>query len=75
LRAADLSRSNLAGANLQNARLEGTNFEDAILTKTDLSSADLSAAKGLTLRQLEAAVVDAQTRLPIGLVSIKQARD
>ncbi len=74
LRAADLSRSNLAGASLKGARLDGTNFEEAVLTKTDLSGANLSAAKGLTLRQLEAAVVDAQTQLPNDLVNTKQAK-
>jgi uncharacterized protein YjbI with pentapeptide repeats len=72
LRAADLSRSNLAGANLQGAQLEATNFDAAILTKTDLRGTNLSGAQGLTMRQLETALTDNQTRLPIDLVEIKK---
>jgi uncharacterized protein YjbI with pentapeptide repeats len=59
---------------LKGARLDGTNFEEAVLTNADLSGANLSAAKGLTMRQLEAAVVDAQTQLPNDLINIKQAK-
>ena len=69
IRRTDLSFANLEGANLSfadctNAVFRGANFKDAILEKTILKGADLSEAKNLTPKPIEAAVLDERTVLP-----------
>jgi uncharacterized protein YjbI with pentapeptide repeats len=67
LRAVDFTGSNLSGANLKGARLDGANFENVNLNKTNLSGTSLTAVKGLTPKQIEAAVIDETTQLPENL--------
>ena len=67
LRAVDFTGSNLSGANLKGARLDGANFENVNLNKTNLSGTSLTAVKGLTAKQIEAAVIDETTQLPENL--------
>jgi uncharacterized protein YjbI with pentapeptide repeats len=64
LRAVDFTGSNLSAANLKGARLDGANFENVNLNKTNLSGTSLKAVKGLTAKQIEAAVIDETTQLP-----------
>ena len=64
---ADLGGANLTGATLVGADLGQARWTGAILTSVNLSGADLSGARGLTQRQLDAACGDEQTVLPQGL--------
>lgn len=69
-----LNVADLCGALLHNARLDDTplhkadlrlaNLTGATLEATDLSGADLSECRGLTPRQLAAALIDDSTCLP-----------
>ena len=59
---ADLSFATLNGASLQAADLSG-----AVLVESSLRGADLSEAKHLTQSQLDDAVGDTTTRIPVGL--------
>jgi uncharacterized protein YjbI with pentapeptide repeats len=74
LRAVDFTGSNLSGANLKGARLEGANFENVNLNKANLSGTSLTAVKGLTAKQIEAAVVDETTQLPENLKASLRAK-
>ena len=72
IRKGDLSYANLAGANFShadcsNANFRGANFKDAVLTGTILAGADLSEAVNLTREQVGAAIIDANTILPVEL--------
>lgn len=74
LRALDLRGSSLRGAVLVGARLDGQDLAGADLTGADLRAAslcgaDLSTALFVHPSQLEAAVGDAQTRLPPSLLA------
>jgi uncharacterized protein YjbI with pentapeptide repeats len=74
---ADLSRANLTGthlafANLMEADLFGADLTGAWLrftnlTGADLKSTDLSGAQDLTQEQLDAAVINEDTKLPLEL--------
>jgi uncharacterized protein YjbI with pentapeptide repeats len=54
---ASLSDANLSYANLSNAHLTGAYLSDAYLLKADLRGAELSAAEGVTKRELEESYV------------------
>ncbi len=69
LRHSFLARSCLDNALMAEADLRGALLGEATLLGTDLSGADLRDAEGLTARQLAAAVIDEETRLPSGLAS------
>lgn len=62
---ADLSDAYLGGADLSNAYLAGANLSNAYLGGANLSGADLASAQNLTPEQLESAVIDKNTILPI----------
>jgi len=74
LQGANLEKAQLQGASLQGANLQEVNFEGADLRETffweanlqgaQLQGVDLSGAIGLTLQQVESAVIDEKTRLP-----------
>ncbi len=66
LMGADLSWANLKGAIFGDADLRGTDLSGA-----DLSDADLSAARGLTRRQLRRAFINHNTRLPEHLAAAR----
>jgi uncharacterized protein YjbI with pentapeptide repeats len=74
LRAVDFTGSNLSGANLKGARLDGANFENVNLNKTNLGGTSLTAVKGLTAKQIEAAVIDETTELPENLKASLRAK-
>jgi hypothetical protein len=44
------------------------------LNKTNLSGTSLTAVKGLTVKQLEAAAIDETTQLPENLKATRQAK-
>jgi hypothetical protein len=77
LRWAHLEHATLVGAHLENASLDeanlkGTNLgdahlKDARLTRAHLEGADLTGVEGLTQKQIEEALGDAETKLPEGL--------
>jgi uncharacterized protein YjbI with pentapeptide repeats len=79
LLAADLSTAALEGTDLSDANLLGTNLRNALLLNTDLSGANvlnadftgavlsganLTNVEGLTVEQIEPAIVDRATQLP-----------
>ena len=57
-------RAILAGADLRGADLQGADLHGANLQEAQLQGVDLSGAIGLTLQQVESAVIDEKTRLP-----------
>ncbi|HEV2560857.1 MAG TPA: pentapeptide repeat-containing protein [Rhizomicrobium sp.] len=59
--------TDLAAANLAHAKLDGADFTGADLTITSFKGTDLTAARGLTQKQLDEACGDAQTKAPAGL--------
>ena len=61
----DLEGALLDGADLRGAWLWRTNLKRVNLDNADLRGADLSGARGLTSQQIEAAICDADTRLPV----------
>ena len=70
LRDTDLSNANLEGANLNGADFTGAifrpaNFRNARLKGTILRGADLTDAINLTQEQLDSAIINDQTRLPM----------
>jgi hypothetical protein len=67
LAGASLRCAKLVGVDLRNARLADANLEHTRLVGADLRGADLSSARNLTQRQLDATCVDAATLLPPGL--------
>jgi len=66
--AATLMQARLDGAILQGARLDGVNFERASLDGTDLRGVDLRNVVNLTQAQVDTALTDDRTQLPVGLV-------
>jgi Pentapeptide repeats (9 copies)/Pentapeptide repeats (8 copies) len=54
-----------SSARLTGADFTNTNFQGANLKGVDLSRLDLSQSRNLTQTQIQAATVDAQTRLPV----------
>jgi uncharacterized protein YjbI with pentapeptide repeats len=61
-------RSPTGKVTLKAARVEGAEFEKAEMTGANLRGVDLSKATGLTQEQIDAAVIDENTVLPVGLV-------
>ena len=64
---ADLEGANLTDADCSNAIFRGANFKDAVLEGTILKGADLSGARNLTRPQIERAIIDEATVLPVEL--------
>jgi len=74
LQGANLEKAQLQGASFQGANLQEVNFDGADLRETffweanlqgaQFQGVDLSGAIGLTLQQVESAVIDEKTRLP-----------
>jgi uncharacterized protein YjbI with pentapeptide repeats len=72
-----IRRTDLSGANLENADLSeadcafvnfaGANFKGTNLFRTNLRGADLTGARNLTREQIQSALIDAKTILPIEL--------
>ena len=60
--------TDLSGANLAHAKLDGADLTGASMTITSIKGIDLTHAKGLTQKQLDAACGDADTKVPTGLV-------
>ncbi|WP_158811541.1 pentapeptide repeat-containing protein [Beijerinckia sp. L45] len=74
IRRTDFSGANLGGANLSHADCENAifrrvNFKDAVLDGTNLKGADLTDAQNLTRLQIEKAITDVTTILPVYLRS------
>jgi len=67
LEGANLRGADLSGAKLRGARLTGADFSGATLVETDLREADLSGVENLKQAQVDKAVADDTTKLPIGL--------
>ena len=61
------SGANLTHASFVGAYLRGATFHDATLEGANFSGAEMSHARGLTQRQLDAACGDEATTLPRGL--------
>jgi uncharacterized protein YjbI with pentapeptide repeats len=66
LSGADLSDANLSGAYLPGATLSGATLSGANLNDANLSGVDLSRATLDGMEQLERAIGDATTQLPLG---------
>ena len=66
-RGASFRNADLAGANLAHAKLDGADFTGAMLSITSFKGTDLTHARGLTQKQLDAACGDAGTKSPPGL--------
>lgn len=66
-RGASFRGADLAGANLAHAKLDDADLAGADLSITSFKGTDLTHAKGLTQRQLDAACGDAATKAPPGL--------
>lgn len=64
LRGAILRGANLARADMSHADLRDVDFEGANLDGTILIGADLRGARNLTVEQIDAAMIDRETRLP-----------
>ena len=60
-----MREANLTGTILANANLQRVDFENAILKQADLRGADLTGAINLTARQIDTAILDEGTKLPI----------
>jgi uncharacterized protein YjbI with pentapeptide repeats len=76
----DLRGASFRGADLTNADLRDTSLQDvditaAIIRGADLRGADLSLCHGLTLHQINSAVMDGTTILPAQLLRASTARD
>lgn len=61
---ARLNNADLRGARLNGADLRGAELTLTILREADLRGADLRDSRGLQCHQLQAALIDASTRLP-----------
>ena len=77
---ADLSRASLGHADLRGAILVGANLNRANLGSANLSGADLRAVDlrstlNLTQVQLDSAIVDETTQLPLGLDALRRIHD
>ena len=64
---ADFSGADLTHASFVGAYLQGASFQGAHLEGANFSGAEMSRARGLTQRQLDAACGDDATTLPRGL--------
>jgi uncharacterized protein YjbI with pentapeptide repeats len=64
LRGAILTNADLTDANATNVDFRGADMTGTILTGTILNGADLRDVIGLTVEQLESAVINEQTILP-----------
>ncbi len=62
---ADLSQADLSSADLRGSNLREATLAGATLIGARLEGADLTGAIGLEPRQIELAVIDAQTKLPV----------
>ena len=62
---ADLRGADLVGADLRRADLRGARLDGANLLGSNLRGADLRNVTGLTGAQIQGAITDATTRLPI----------
>lgn len=67
LQGADLSEADLGGASLSGSDLTGAVLANANLEQSGLYGADLSGTIGLTADQLNSALGNRQTRLPVGI--------
>ena len=65
LQGANLKNADLREADLNRANLKNVNLEGAKLNKAKLQHADLTGATGLTKEQIDSAVIDEKTKLPI----------
>lgn len=79
LQQALLEDANFEGADLSEAHLEKTslvrvNLKGTTLHYTNLRGADLSSAIGLTQKQIEWAILDAETKLPSDLTNSSQTK-
>ncbi|WP_322751255.1 MULTISPECIES: pentapeptide repeat-containing protein [unclassified Frankia] len=68
LSGAQLEWADLSGAQLERADLSGTRLKNTTLTGARLGGADLTRATGLRQEQLEAAVEDGTTVVPVDFV-------
>jgi len=65
LKKCNLMESNLLGANLENADVQSAQFnEDVMFGKTNLKGTNLLDASGLSVMQIQASLVDKNTKLP-----------
>lgn len=62
---ANLSRARMEGADLSGARMKSADFSGATIGASPLKSADFTAARNLTQTQLDAAIGDQATLLPL----------
>jgi len=69
--AVNLRSTNVGRTSFVGARLAGADFTHAFTFGMHIEGSDLSAVKGLTQEQVDAACGDAKTRLPAGLVVSK----
>ena len=60
---------NLQSGGLEEASLRGANLSRANLQATGLDGADLTNVAGLTWTQLNKALLDTKTVLPLGLIA------
>jgi hypothetical protein len=65
---AHLTNADLSNANLNIAYFAGTDLAGAHLNEANLAGADLAAAQGLTQAQVDSAITDEYTRLPLSLL-------
>ncbi len=66
---ASLEKADLSSAILSGARFKHASLKQAILTGAELDGADLHEAFNLTQAQVDAANIDAKTKLPDGIVN------
>ncbi len=65
LKNCNLMESSIDNANLENADIQGSQFnEDVMFVKTNLKGANLTNASGLSLMQIQMAIIDKSTKLP-----------
>jgi uncharacterized protein YjbI with pentapeptide repeats len=62
---AKLEGAQLTGADLQDSRVDGADFTEAVLDNTVLKGVDLRSTRGLTRAQIDAAITDETTELPV----------
>ncbi len=74
LRQVDFEGANLTETNLQEADLSGAILRGTVFYQADLRGTNLEAAVGLTREQVESAMTDHTTRLPIYLQQLAEKR-
>ncbi|KRE55630.1 hypothetical protein ASG70_09945 [Phycicoccus sp. Soil748] len=67
LSGASLEEADLTAASVKWANFSGANMADADLTRTSVEGTDLSPARSLIQTQIDAAIGDFATRLPLGI--------